>query len=176
MGTKYLLPCPKCGEELPVESSQAGMQMQCFCGAELEVPTLLALKSLEPLEEKKPPVEKAGWGPAQGLFFLGVVLLMSGFGFALALWLSIPAYLPEEIDEQFVLRRFQEQTLTESWDHWEQVESLTLRHVPTPELAQWRRLRDTRLRWTYVSATVGCVGLALLLAAAVFRWKQRRSG
>ena len=44
---KYLLPCGQCGEQHPVEPSQAGGQISCTCGETIEVPSLRGLRDLE---------------------------------------------------------------------------------------------------------------------------------
>jgi hypothetical protein len=41
----YLLPC-SCGQSVEIETSQAGQQVSCSCGATLQVPSMLQIKSL----------------------------------------------------------------------------------------------------------------------------------
>src|SRR5688572_5515038 len=77
---KYLLPCP-CGRSVEVDANQAGLQTTCECGQALEVPTMLGLAQLEPATSSAAaPTEQATsqWGPAQGLLFLGGLLLLIG--------------------------------------------------------------------------------------------------
>ena len=82
MSTKYLLPCT-CGERLPVDAAQAGQQVRCPCGAELEVPTLLQLKQLVAVAPlvgaRRRPI---AWGPRQAVMLLGAILAVLGISWA----------------------------------------------------------------------------------------------
>jgi hypothetical protein len=76
VSTKYLLPCP-CGKKTPVERRQAGQAIRCSCGAELEVPTLLEMNALEPMEEAAPPPEPVvRWGARGRLILIGLGVLL----------------------------------------------------------------------------------------------------
>jgi hypothetical protein len=70
---KYLVPCSACGVKTPVELGQAGQTMMCSCGQPLEVPSVRALRQLEPVAEEK--VAAATWNRRKGLVFLGSALL-----------------------------------------------------------------------------------------------------
>lgn len=48
----YLVPCA-CGQKTPVDRSRAGMTVPCSCGAQLEIPSLGKLSSLEQLSPKE---------------------------------------------------------------------------------------------------------------------------
>lgn len=73
--TKYLLPC-SCGREIPVDIAKAGQEVQCACGASLEVPTLQGLKALNRAPLQTPPPGKAAWGLRQQLLLVGAVVTM----------------------------------------------------------------------------------------------------
>ena len=76
MASQYLLPC-HCGQELSVEKSQAGTQVECDCGEWIEVPVLRKLTTLrkKPVRSEKP----ASWSRGQGILFVcGVLLLIVG--------------------------------------------------------------------------------------------------
>ena len=51
MSIRYALPCDACGRRHPVETSQAGGQVNCECGATIRIPTMLKIKRLEPWED-----------------------------------------------------------------------------------------------------------------------------
>ena len=78
MATKYLLPCD-CGKAVPIETSQAGEQVGCACGATLDIPTLRGIKQLaveEPTSDAKP---KAEWNALSGsMFSVGLLLAVIG--------------------------------------------------------------------------------------------------
>jgi hypothetical protein len=71
---KYLLDCPVCGSKLAVETGQAGQQLQCTCGREIEVPSVRHLRELEPVDDKGPV--QATWSVRQGLGFLGIAIVV----------------------------------------------------------------------------------------------------
>ena len=75
MSIRYLLPC-LCGKKIPVDRAQAGQTIQCECGADVEVPTLLGLRSLEMIEEESPTTTRSGWGVPQGLTIVGGVITL----------------------------------------------------------------------------------------------------
>ena len=71
----YLLPC-SCGAKVPVDAAQAGQVIPCACGQSLTVPSLLAVKKLEPAES--PPAAdsaRAAWGLSQRLTVMGIVVV-----------------------------------------------------------------------------------------------------
>ena len=51
MSIRYALPCDACGRRHPVETSQAGGQIDCECGATIRIPTMLKIKRLVPWED-----------------------------------------------------------------------------------------------------------------------------
>ena len=51
MSIRYALPCDACGRRHPVETSQAGGQIDCECGATIRIPTMLKIKRLDPWED-----------------------------------------------------------------------------------------------------------------------------
>lgn len=68
---QYLLPC-SCGQKVPVEPAQAGGQVACPCGQSLSVPTLRALRSLEPAGPEVATTRRAKggkWSRTQGAMF-----------------------------------------------------------------------------------------------------------
>jgi hypothetical protein len=81
MSQLYLLPC-SCGQKTAVSVAQAGGQVLCVCGKNLQVPTLRGLRELE-IAAVAPPEKKAGWSRVHGAVFasglavaaIGVVLL-----------------------------------------------------------------------------------------------------
>jgi hypothetical protein len=70
---KYLVPCSSCGAKTPVEIGQAGQTVACSCGRPLEVPSVRALRQLEPVAEEK--VAAAAWNRRKGVVFLGSAIL-----------------------------------------------------------------------------------------------------
>ncbi len=79
MRAKYLLPCT-CGREIPVEATQAGQQIRCQCGVELEVPTLLNLTRLKPAAPPAavPHRVRSAWGRRQQVMLVGLAIMALG--------------------------------------------------------------------------------------------------
>ena len=48
----YKLPC-SCGLTIPVEANQAGCQIECSCGRQLQVPALSGILKFEPMSERE---------------------------------------------------------------------------------------------------------------------------
>ena len=48
---RYELQCEKCGKAYPVETRQAGGEIECECGATLSIPTMLKMKRLPEWKE-----------------------------------------------------------------------------------------------------------------------------
>ena len=71
---QYLLSCD-CGNSLKVGAGQAGGQIVCSCGRELEVPTLRKLRHLPPAAAE-PAATGAGWNAGKGV--AAVVLIVAG--------------------------------------------------------------------------------------------------
>jgi hypothetical protein len=79
MSAQYLLPC-SCGQKVRVEPAQAGGQVACACGANLNVPTLRGLKQLEIAPPDEAAVRRSAgrqWGPVRGaMFSIGLLVVV----------------------------------------------------------------------------------------------------
>lgn len=91
MKAKYLLPC-SCGRKIPVDRSQAGQGIQCACGAQLEIPTMRALRLLERVAPKPGAGRPARstWGARQSLLLLGAVITIAALSLTALLYSSRP--------------------------------------------------------------------------------------
>jgi len=76
MAQTYLLTTPD-GEEVHVESSQAGETITTASGKTVEVPTLRELKKLPLVEKEEVPVRRE-WSVGQSLLFVVGLLLLLG--------------------------------------------------------------------------------------------------
>jgi hypothetical protein len=77
---KYLLPCDQCGEKTAIDTSQAGREIVCQCGASLVVPSFRAIRALEVAgESPAPTTRRRKWNPMRGATFaLGLVIVAIG--------------------------------------------------------------------------------------------------
>lgn len=85
MNPRFLLPCA-CGKSIPVEPAQAGNRIRCECGAELQVPSLLGMRHLQPVQDSHNGgrASRPAWGARQRLFSVGI--LLSATGLVVATW------------------------------------------------------------------------------------------
>jgi hypothetical protein len=79
MSAQYLLPC-SCGQKVRVEPAQAGGQVACACGANLNVPTLRGLRQLEVAPTDDATIRRSTgrqWGPVRGaMFSIGLLVVV----------------------------------------------------------------------------------------------------
>jgi hypothetical protein len=95
----FLLPC-RCGNKVPIEKTQAGQQVRCSCGLELDVPTMQAIGRLEPAPVEGPTAKAASrWGLWQGLVLLGAAIALPAIGWAAYLGLSWPKARTVDIEK-----------------------------------------------------------------------------
>ena len=161
MPTRYLLPC-QCGERLPVDVSQAGLQLACQCGKKLEVPTLRGLKRLE-TENDKAAAEAAPWTARQGLITFGVLIMLTGVGIAGWKAYSIPPFpeLPPNVAE--ITRQYaHELSLEQTFKEWDELK-LGLNKQPSEDVARWELTHGEHQRWIYVGIFISVVGLTISL-------------
>ncbi|MBN2216592.1 MAG: hypothetical protein JW719_04375 [Pirellulales bacterium] len=120
MSTRYLLPC-SCGRSIPVETTQAGQMVSCACGKTLEVPTLLKLRSLEPVADQHEAAVERSWGGAQGLAIVGGVVTLIGVAGLAFFFLYRPVPPKAVHTEKNIARGIENLTLIQSEGVWEQL-------------------------------------------------------
>src|SRR3954469_15993314 len=113
----YLLDC-RCGNQVPVEIGQAGGQITCKCGSQLDVPPLRQLRHL-PVATAERKARKS-WGARQGVMTLSLLVLaglIAAIIWSRATQPATPKFEPDEhlrgIDEHI-----NSMTPVESWDVW----------------------------------------------------------
>jgi len=121
MKTLYLLPCA-CGKKIEVDGGQAGLTARCSCGAEVPVPTMRGLATLERAEPQALLSQRpnADWGTRQGIIFLGLfIAFVASIGGAYE-WYKTPTQKPELVDDFRDIDRglVDQLTLEELWEEW----------------------------------------------------------
>lgn len=168
MQTKYLLPCP-CGRQIPIETAQAGQTIRCQCGAELEVPRLMQMRSLSRAEPEPQQSERqSGWGVRQRLVLLGALVAIPGFVLATYLFLTRPR--PAEVPTYAPLDAL---TFSETWNIWLDLRSGVERRPIGWELHYEHRLRANR-QWMAVALAICGAGLLLMASSLLVPQPQRR--
>lgn len=80
--TTYLVTC-ECGKKVPVQSGQAGEQVSCVCGKQVNVPPLRMMRHL-PVAEQEVSQPGATWDSRKGVAAAG--LIAAGILAAIAAW------------------------------------------------------------------------------------------
>lgn len=160
MKARYLLPC-SCGQETPVEASQAGQLVTCACGAQQEVPTLLRLSALKraPESEATAPKPQRRWGLRQRLVLVGAGIAL----FFLALAALKYSWRPRE---EYVLTHSRLESLNYMgvWAIWQDLREGIARHATAEEsnFGQWTKIHRLWMGFLVGMAVVG--GLVMLSA------------
>jgi hypothetical protein len=116
--SKYLLTCG-CGKTVPVDVGQAGGQIACSCGNQLDVPALRQLRQL-PQEKVAEAVARSTWGTRQG--WITVTLIATGILLAWSAW----TWWNQPVQPKFVVEehmadvdRFLKQMKpVDAWERW----------------------------------------------------------
>ena len=173
---KYLLPCDRCGEKTAIDASQAGRQIDCQCGATLEVPSFRAVRELERFDE--PPVkQQRSWNPLRGISFaLGLVLvalgLLAAAGGVIG-WTLIDTTEPPAEDLEPVLASIAPLGPSNTWDIWVDMRDKGLGPYYVPPHVVARRVAQN-LSWLMtIGLVVAAVG-AVVSTASMRIAKGRR--
>jgi hypothetical protein len=162
VSTYYLLPCT-CSRKIPVQLRQAGEIITCACGATLEVPTLLGIKSLEQAADisEKPKRSKTTWGTGHSITFLGVVIIIASVAIGIWLFLARPTdpyanFTPEQMEKVA-----QTSTPIQSWLLWKMLETRGLdRRKRGAEIYFSEQQTQYRIYWVILTI-VSASGLVL---------------
>ena len=184
MKAKYLLPCP-CGRQIPVLASQAGQQLQCECGAALEVPSMRGLAELERVgpspeavpsaparptaptsqtaqkEERRSTQRRAPvWGTRQRLLLIGAVIATVGVGMGTYFY----EFRPRLVDAELM-------GPVQSWKLWRDL-SHGIDQRPPWESAYLQFLAGYH-RWMIVAGAITGTGV-IVMASSLLAPRSRR--
>ena len=184
MKAKYLLPCP-CGRQIPVQASQAGQQLQCECGAALEVPSMRGLAELErigptldaapsaparPTAPASQTAQKKGrrsaqrrapvWGTRQRLLLIGALMATVGVGTGAYFYVFRPRILDAEVMAPI-----------QTWNVWRDLSHGIDQH-PAWESAYLEYLASYH-RWMIVAGAITGTGV-IVMASSLLAPRSRR--
>ena len=156
MAAKYLLPCSSCGKKIPLEVGQAGQQIECDCGASLDVPTLSGIRELkraEPPPAGRPP---SRWEVRHGVLLVGVVITVTALCVTTYIYYARPRMI--EMEEMSPLQ---------TWLFWQVLREGVRRpaFAITPFRAYQMSLEASR-RWMFVGLSLVALGLIVMTASA----------
>lgn len=122
MPDQFLLPC-ECGQAIPIEVSQAGQEVTCSCGRSMSVPSMRAIRQLEPAKTNtSAPAEKAAWNPVKGFIFgFGALLIVGGLitaGHSYFVYSRVADYKPSNAELDLQLEQIDKLTADHLWEFW----------------------------------------------------------
>ena len=159
MSIKYLLPC-SCGNNIPIETTQAGQSVVCSCGRTIDIPSMQGVRRLPQVRDS---LEQRGsasayGGVAVGLAILALVIL--GIGGTLMYRARAPIFIPMEYQSPF-----------DTWLMWQDLKE----GVRVPEYAEsdYQRARRAYRQYMAISWVVIIVGGLLLASAGLVALRGR---
>jgi hypothetical protein len=158
---KYLLPC-SCGQQVVIEPRQAGETIPCFCGAPLQVPTLLDMAALDPAPPElaaTPPAPTWGW--KHRLQLSGVVLLLLAIILGVLLHFERPIAPFDTINPEQLQQDARKLTPSRTWDIWEMMKQGLDRRTDQKYADAMFRFRV----WQAAVAGVALCGIAMIVAS-----------
>jgi hypothetical protein len=169
----YLLPCT-CSRKIPVQPRQAGEIVTCACGATLEVPTLLRLKTLERAEiPAEPKKTKTPWTAGHRLIFIGALVIF--LCVCIAAWLLFirptdpyANFTPEQM--KLIAEKF---TPVQNWNLWQNLQRSGLEHHKRyAEITFGEQLSQFKVYWALLALVAG-IAAALIAAGIVLVSRSR---
>lgn len=167
MSAKYLLPCSSCGEKTPVEVGQAGQQIECDCGASLEIPTMAGIRALQraqPSPEDQRPVSR--WEARHGVLLVGAVITVA----ALCMTTFIHQARPRLIE-------MENMTPLQTWLAWEFLrEGVRRPSFESNPYQIYQLSREANRRWIVAGLSLVALGLIVMSVSAILpkrRLKRR---
>ena len=172
MAQKFLLSCPSCGTQIPVELSQAGERIVCTCGTQLEVPAMRHIRELPRAATDTPKaVARKSWPLAYGLIFaLGLVVMVGGLAIAGYYQWGRSQLHTEETkwdDIKAAERAIDALPVDIAFEQWKQIRDYGLGPQTPPEFVVHRRVSRIWFRIILGALGVAAVGLMLIVLALV---------
>ncbi len=162
MSVKYLLPCPSCGEKIPVETAQAGQEINCKCGSNVPVPTMAGIRALQRSapspEERRPP---SRWEARHGVLLVGAAITCA----ALVMTANVYNRRPRSIDVE-------ELHPLQVWMEWQYLREGVRRPSFEPNVIQM--MYGHYRRWMNVSLAIVAVGVVIMLSSACIPKRRLR--
>lgn len=167
----YLLTC-SCGKTVPVDLGQAGGQVSCSCGTQLDVPTLRQLRHLPRAAEPENPRSRGVWGARQGIMTASLLAAAAFFAWSGYVWWTRPV-MPK-FDPAERMRRVESyiQTPAGAYQAWvEYYRPMAERGIPMFQVANLELVESAIIKTQYLLWTLwGITGLFILLALAAIYW------
>jgi hypothetical protein len=168
----YLLDC-RCGNQVPVEIGQAGGQVTCKCGTQLDVPPLRQLRHLPAASQNQK--RSSSWGTRQGLMTLSLLVLaalVAAIVWSRATQPTVPKFEPEAYLGR-IEKGIQSMTPVESWDVWLTYRMMAERGIPRYEFANRGTVEQQIAHRESLRRTLGiAAGITAVIALAAAFWPK----
>ena len=146
-----------------MEVGQAGQQIECDCGASLDIPTMVgvrALQRVEPSPEDQRQISR--WEARYGVLLVGAVITFAALCMTTYVYMTRPQLVEVEDMDPF-----------QTWLSWQFLREGVRR--PSFEINPYRMYqmgREANRRWMAASLSVAALGL-IVMSASVFVPKRR---
>ena len=183
MAQEYLLPCD-CGAKITVTASQAGDQLVCECGKDLDVPSFTELRQLEPVTDStdRPDHKRRTWTRLQALLFTGglltAVAASGGIGFATYLRSQIDTTDTIETIADDYLKFLDQRSPTELLEIWGNIRNKGLTDVRTLEIPEYVVNQQNYKRLTqliYLASSAVVIGIGMTVTSLLLRPRDKSS-
>jgi len=183
MAQQYLLPCD-CGAKITVTASQAGDQLVCVCGKNLDVPSFRELRLLEPVTDPtdRPDHKRRTWTRLQALLFTGglltAVVASGGIGFATYLRSQIDTTDTIETIADDYLKFLDQRSPTELLEIWGNIRNKGLTDVRTLEIPEYVVNQQNYKRLTqliYLASSAVVIGIGMTVTSLLLRPRDKSS-
>ena len=173
MAQQYLMPCD-CGAKITVTVSQAGDQLVCECGKNLDVPSFTQLQNLEPMAASEDTAfrKRSTWTGLQALLFTGglltVVAASGGIGFATYLRSQIDTTDTIETIADDYLKFLDQRSPTELLEIWGNIRNKGLTDVRSLEIPEYVVNQQNYKRLTqlvYLASTAVAIGIGMTVTS-----------
>ena len=161
MSNKYLLPC-RCGQQHVVEPRRAGETIDCSCGANLHIPTMLEMAALEPAPEVSvAPTAGPTWNWQHRLITLGIVFCLIAVVAVVWLYRTRPIQPIDLVNPEQIRESAQKLPPARTWQIWEAMKQ-GIGYTDQRYAAQVDRFHI----WSGVTVVVALLGLAFIFMGA----------
>ena len=173
MPQQYLMPCD-CGVKITVTASQAGDQLVCKCGKNLDVPSFTELRQLEPAAAPTdgPDHKRRNWSRVQALLFtcglLTAVVASGGIGFATYLRSQIDTTDTIETIADDYLKFLDQRSPTELLEIWGNIRNKGLTEVRGLEVPEYIVNQQNYKRLTqaiYLASGAVAIGIVMTITS-----------
>ena len=161
MSDQFLLPC-ECGQTLPIGISQAGQELTCSCGRSITIPSMRAIRQLQPVKAATKAPEKT-WNPVKGFIFgIGALLIIGGLvtaGHSYFVYSQVVDYKPSSAELSMQLEEIDKLSAPNLWELWHLNLDHPLEPAGSSPFAILQGMAKDKQQLVYMGLSVALAGL-----------------